>query len=113
MKYVSKRDAQTFSNASNCSGVEYNFDEPTMNGALIAVNGRYPERGYVINEVCQELAFVVRGTGTVCKEGQQIKFEQGDTVFINNNEKFFWDGDFDIYAVCSPAFYPEQHRELP
>lgn len=112
MKHVSKNLAEQFSNSDICSGIEYNFDDSTMNGALITINGRYPKVGYVMNEICKELASVVRGEGAVCKSDQTMKFQAGDTLFIDKKEKFYWSGDFDIYTVCTPSFDPEQHKEI-
>ena len=112
MKYVSKDIAERFSNSDICRGVEYNFDDNTMNGALITINGRYPDSGYVKNEVCKELVFVVRGDGMVCKPDQTIEFQAGDTLFIDNKERFYWSGNFDIYTVCTPSFDPQQHIEV-
>ena len=110
MKKVAISDAQKFENAATCFGFEANFDDAPLNGALITVNGRYPEKGFVMNEVCSELAFVVRGNGKVCTASETIEFTLHDSVFLQPGEKFYWEGDFDIYTICSPAFYPEQHQ---
>lgn len=113
MKRVDVNSTQRFENAVTCRGIEYNFGpEADMNGALITVSGRYPEAGFVMNEVCSELAYVTRGSGKVCKADETIEFAIGDTLCIQPGEKYYWDGDFDIYTVCNPAFYPEQHKEI-
>lgn len=112
MKHVKISESEKFENAANCYGYEANFGNAPMNGALITVNGRYPATGYVTNEVCSELAFVVRGNGKVCTADETIAFELHDSVWLQPGEKFYWQGDFDIYTVCTPAFYPEQHKEV-
>lgn len=83
-----------------------------MNGALITVNGRYPEKGFVLNEVCSELAFIIRGSGKVCTADETVELNLHDSVYLEPGEKFYWEGDFDMYTICTPAFYPEQHKNV-
>ena len=112
MRKVAISDSVKFENSPVCFGYEASFEDAPMNGALITVSGRYPDTGYVMNEVCSELAFVVRGSGKVCTATETIEFGLHDTVLLQPGEKFYWQGDFDIYTVCTPAFYPEQHKEV-
>ena len=112
MKIVKANDAVSFKNAENCYGTEASFDGAPLNGALITVKGRYPESGYVMNEVCAELAFVVRGRGRICSDEESIEFGLHDNLYLASGEKFYWEGDFDIYTICTPVFYPEQHKEI-
>lgn len=113
MKIVKASQAISFKNAENCYGREASFEGAPMNGALITVNGRYPEEGYITNEVCAELAFVVCGSGKLGTPNELVSFELHDSLFLAPGEKFYWEGDFDIYTICNPAFYPEQHKEIP
>jgi hypothetical protein len=34
----------------------------------------------------------------------------GDLVLIEPGEKYFWEGNMDLFIPCSPAWYPEQHK---
>ncbi len=36
------------------------------------------------------------------------KFKQGDVIFINKNDVYYWNGNCKIIMVCSPAWYKEQ-----
>jgi quercetin dioxygenase-like cupin family protein len=80
----------------------------------VTVNGRYPEKGYVVNEVCKEVGYVLSGSGSVCMEGHEVRqLQPGDAVLIQPREKFFWEGTaLEMLMPCSPAFYPEQHKEM-
>lgn len=113
MKIVKKSAAEKFTNSSTCFGTEAVFNDAPMNGALITVKGRYPENGYAMNKVCKELVFVVKGGGAVHMPTETIEFSAGDTIYLDSNDAYFWDGDMELYAVCTPAFYPEQHTILP
>lgn len=112
MQHISATDGFPFANASNCTGKEYSFTDKSMNGALITIQGRYPATGYAMNEISKELAFVLRGSGKICTASQTISFTEHDTVFIDAGEKFYWEGDCDVYTICSPAFDPAQHKEV-
>lgn len=38
---------------------------------------------------------------------------KGDAVLIEPGEVFYWQGDqLEMLMPCSPAFYPEQHKEV-
>ena len=55
-----KKDAEYFENSSTCQGVAYGVNNETQDLAVIDVNGRYPENDYLVNEVCDEVAYIVR-----------------------------------------------------
>ena len=114
MKRLSKSEATVFSNGPTCDGVEYSFGDKTMNIALVTVNGRYPEQGYVMNEVCTEMAYVISGQGKLCgKDGDGQAVATGDAVLMNPNEPYFWEGEaLTMVIPCTPAFFPEQHKRL-
>jgi mannose-6-phosphate isomerase-like protein (cupin superfamily) len=113
VKKVAREDTVEFQNADSCQVIEYPFGEKDINGSVISVNGRYPESGYAVNEVCKEVVYITKGSGKlVLEDGSMTDFEAGDSLFVDANEKYFWEGKFESYMACSPAFYPEQHKVL-
>jgi len=32
--------------------------------------------------------------------------------FIIKGEKYFWEGEMEMFMPCTPAWYPEQHKEI-
>jgi mannose-6-phosphate isomerase-like protein (cupin superfamily) len=114
MRRIQKTEALLFSNGPTCDGVEYSFDNKAMNLALVTVNGRYPETGYVMNEVCQEMGYVVSGAGKLCRDdGSELAVASGDAAFIEPGEKYYWEGEaLAMVMPCAPAFYPEQHKRI-
>lgn len=110
MQIVHSQNALEFKNSATCYGKEFHFDDRPMDGARIMIKGRYPESGTATNEVCEELAYVISGTGSLASASSKYHFEEGDTLFIDKREPYFWEGDCVIYVVCTPAFYPEQHK---
>lgn len=109
---IKKKDAKCFANSSKCTAYEYDFKDKDLNVALIEINGRYPETGRVVNEVCKEIVFVLEGAGSVIIEGKEFKLEEGDQVLIKPKHKYFFDGSLKILTPCVPAWFPEQHKEV-
>lgn len=112
MKIIHKDQTKIFKNSEACTAIEYPMDDKDINGAVIELNGRYPEKNRVVNLKCKELAYIFKGSGRVIVEGEEVKFGEGDLIFINPGEKYFWEGDFTMFVPCAPAWYPEQYKEV-
>lgn len=91
---------------------EYPILNNTLHGAVIELTGRYPEKGRVVNEKCYEAGYVVKGSGKLFIEGEEITFEEGDQIMIKPGEKYYWDGTATLFMPTTPAWYPEQHKEV-
>ena len=112
MKYVPKKSAIKFQNSKTCWGLEYPFDDPDINGAVGIVDGRYPESGFVVNEKCKEAVYVISGSGYLTTDSDSVKLEAGDAALIPAGEPYFFEGKkLTIFMPCTPAWYPEQHKE--
>lgn len=113
MKTIKKADAISFSNSSTCTGFAFAFGDKDLDIAVVTVDGRYPEKGQLINEKCKEIAYVLSGNGKVGVDGKVQQLNPGDAVLIIPGEKFFWEGNkLEMLMPCSPAFYKEQHKEV-
>ncbi|HEY4963626.1 MAG TPA: cupin domain-containing protein [Candidatus Saccharimonadales bacterium] len=113
MKLIPKSQTISFNNSPTCSGFEFAFGDKDINAAVVTVDGRYPEKGLLVNEVCKEIAYVLSGNGSVGVGDMVVKLSPGDAVLINPGEKFYWEGNkLEMLMPCTPAFYPEQHKEL-
>lgn len=113
MNIIKKSDATIFSNSDTCSGVEFPFDDKDINIAIAVINERYPVKGYVTNEVCKEIVYILGGSGHIGMNGKEDVLEVGDAILINPGEKYYWRGDnMQLIMICSPAFYLEQHKEV-
>jgi len=112
MKVVYKNQTKKFQNSAVCAAIEYPLEDEDINGAVIELKGRYPDKGRVMNEKCKEMAYIVKGSGKVVIEGKEIKLEQGDLVLIEPGEKYFWEGNLTMFVPCAPAWHPEQHKKV-
>ena len=112
MKIIHRHQTKKFQNSDSCTAIEYPLGDKDINGAVIELNGRYPENGRVVNSKCKELAFIIEGQGKLVIEGQEAELGQGDLVLIEPGEKYFWQGNLKMFIPCTPAWYPEQHLEM-
>ena len=109
---IKKKDAKRFANSSRCIAYEYDFKDKDLNVAFIEINGRYPETGRVVNEVCKELVFVIEGNGKIVIEDKEYEVEAGDEVLIRPCLKYFFDGNLKILTSCIPAWFSGQHKQV-
>jgi mannose-6-phosphate isomerase-like protein (cupin superfamily) len=112
MKIIRKEKSKTFKNSENCTAIEYPMGDKDINGAVIKLDGRYPEKGRVVNMECKELAYILEGFGKIVIEGKEIQFKQGDLLLLEPKEKYFWEGNCKMFVPCVPAWWPEQHMEV-
>lgn len=114
MKIIRKSEAESFTNGPTCTGFSFPFDSTDIDIAVVTVNGRYPEEGYVLNEVCKEIAYVLAGSGKlVMGTGISQTVQVGDATMIQPGEKYYWEGDnLQMVMPCSPAFDPSQHKKV-
>jgi mannose-6-phosphate isomerase-like protein (cupin superfamily) len=113
MRVIKRSETVSFSNSSTCSGFEFPFEDKNLNIAVVTVDGRYPDTGHLINEVCEEIAYALNGSDCIGVDDTIYDLSPGDAVMVQPGERFFWQGDkLQMLMPCSPAFYPEQHKEI-
>jgi len=112
MKIIRKDETTEFKNSDECIAIEYPLGDKDINGAVIKLRGRYPPKDKVVNLKCKELAYIIRGSGKIIVGEAVTEFHEGDLLLIDANEPYYWEGDFEIFAPCAPAWYPEQHKAV-
>jgi mannose-6-phosphate isomerase-like protein (cupin superfamily) len=110
MKIVKKEDRVSHENSPRCIAFEYPMGDDDINTALVEVNGRYPDTGYVTNELVKEMMHVVQGSGRIVVGDEEHNLSEGDTLLLFPGEKYFLDGKMKLVIPCSPAWSPEQHK---
>lgn len=91
---------------------EYPIMDSAIHGVVVELNGRYPEKGRVVNEKVVELGFIIKGSGKLVIEDEEIAFKEGDQLLIKPGERYFWDASATLFMPCAPAWYSEQHKEV-
>jgi mannose-6-phosphate isomerase-like protein (cupin superfamily) len=112
MRVIHKNQTKTFKNSDKCIATEYPMGDKDINGAVIELSGRYPEKGRVVNLECKELAYILEGSGKLVIEGEEIQFTEGDLFLLEPKERYYWEGNFKMFTPCIPAWWPEQHKEV-
>lgn len=112
MQIVRKSDRLTFTPESDIQVHEYGTDDAFLSGAVAEINGRYPARGFCVNQRVKELVYVVLGQGLLVLKDRSVPFAAGDTLFIDHGEAFAWEGQMTLYIATAPKFDPAQHKEV-
>lgn len=112
MKIIHKNQTEKFKTSDVCTAIEYPLGDKDINGAVIELSGRYPDKGRVVNLKCREMAYIIKGSGKIVVEGKEIGLNEGDLVLVEPEEKYFWEGNLTMFVPCTPAWYPEQHKEV-
>jgi len=90
---------------------EYPLHNKNLGIALAKINGRFPVSGRTINKVCQEIYYVISGSGKVFIEDEVFELNEGDVLLIDSGKKYYVVGK-NIVLLCStsPEWYPEQQE---
>ena len=112
MQITTKSQRKEFKNGDYCIAFEYPREDKNINGAVIKLSGRYPDKGWAANEVCKEMGYIISGSGKLVVEDKEYELTAGDLVLINPGEKFYWQGDMEIFMPCAPAWSPNQYKTV-
>jgi mannose-6-phosphate isomerase-like protein (cupin superfamily) len=111
MKHVKAADGKRFQNSMNCIAIEYLFEgEEDINNAVIELNGRYPDKGLSLNEVCKEVIYVIEGNGIIGDSINTFNLTKDDMVQIESGEQYYLEGKMKLLISSAPAWYPEQYK---
>ncbi len=112
MEVVYKSDAVEFKNTKDCSVYEYSMKDCDINGAVVKISGRYPDNGCVKNLKCKEMAYVLKGKGTIVINEKRIFLAEGDLILIHPEENYFWEGELELFVPSTPAWNIDQHKKV-
>ena len=111
MQIIKKSEAEYYT-GNGYYGYDYPSVDPDINFAIISISTRSPEVGYQVNLECKELLYIIKGEGILYKKdsSDEIKFQEGDVLFIDKGELYAFDGNFEAAVPCTPAWTSEQHK---
>ena len=113
MRHVVKAGAKKFQNSPTVDVLEYPTNDPDIDGAVATVNGNYPDTGFVVNEECNELLYVISGEGTLVTKSNSANLRPGDLALIDKGELFRYESvnNLVLFVACTPAWTPGQHKK--
>jgi mannose-6-phosphate isomerase class I len=112
MKICLKTQTNEVRNSDQCIVTEYPIQDTEINFAIAKVTGRYPDSGYVTNQLSKEMAYVSEGEGKLIVNGQEYLISAGGLAFIETGEIYAWEGNMTLFISCRPAFTIEQHKRV-
>ncbi|HEV2613598.1 MAG TPA: cupin domain-containing protein [Gammaproteobacteria bacterium] len=110
MKLSKKHQSVEKTNSSACKVTEHPLINGMFNVAVATISGRYPEERRVINHECAELGYVLEGQGKIVINDEVHLLNTGDVVMIEPGEKYYWEGNMQLFLSCRPAWTKEQHQ---
>jgi mannose-6-phosphate isomerase-like protein (cupin superfamily) len=110
---IKKSESKKKENSKSCTVWEYELPSKLFSFVTALINGRYPDKGMVANLQCEEIYYVVSGSGTVHSEYGDFKIEKGDLYFFKKAEKYWIEGEnLFIILVNAPPWSVEQHKDI-
>lgn len=110
MKISFKHQSIERKNSDVCVVTEHPIDDEMIDFAVVKVTGRYPNQGHAINQKCKEIVYLHEGKGKVVVNEEEHLINAGDLVLIEAGEKFFWEGNMNLFISCTPAYTVDQHQ---
>ena len=110
---IAKKETEQFQNGNTCTVQKYSFPSKSLGLVTAEIKGRYPEQGKVLNEVSDEIYYVMSGSCTIHHQSGEYFIEEGD-VFFFPADKWLWvEADLLSIVVCTaPPWSPGQHQQL-
>ncbi|MFH1456456.1 MAG: cupin domain-containing protein [archaeon] len=110
---IKKSETKNIENSKDCTVREYKFPSKHFSYATALINKRYPEQKRVTNLECEEIYFVISGSGIVHSEKGDFEISKGDVYFFEKGEIYWVEGNQLFLAlVNAPKWTPEQHKTV-
>ena len=110
---IKKSDSKKIENSADCVVHEYAYPSELFSFATALINGRYPDEKRVTNLDCEEIYYVLSGSGIVHSEFDDSEIEEGDLYFFKKGEKYWVEGkNLLLVLVNAPKWTPEQHKTV-
>lgn len=90
---------------------DYDYPSSQCSFATAFIDGRYPEHKRTVNVTCEEVYYVLSGSGIVHSEKGDFEMSEGDLYFFEKGEIYWTEGNkLSLVLVNAPKWSPEQHK---
>ncbi len=112
MQHIPKSLARRIPIAPEFTILEYgSLGDTLSNGTIAEVHGQYPLKGWGRNLECDELVYVISGSGAIEAPQSRIELNAGDVALIPKGQPIAWNGNnLVVFIPCIPAWTAEQHE---
>ena len=110
---IKKSEAVKHQNSNDSTVWEYELPNKNISFATAFIDGRYPEIKRVVNLSCEEIYFIISGSGIIHSEKGNYEINEGDFYYFNKGEKYWVEGNKLSLALLNiPKWSPEQHKSV-
>lgn len=110
---IKKSESTKHKNSKDCTVWEYEFPCKNFSYATALINGRYPDQKRATNLECEEVYFVISGSGIIHSENGDFKINKGDAYFFGKGEIYWTEGSQLFLAVINaPKWNPKQYKVI-
>lgn len=108
---IKEGDTQEHNNSKTCSVREYEFPTNEFGFATTQINGRYPEQKRAVNLECEQLMYVISGSGKVHSDKGDFEIDKGDSYHIKKRERYWIEGSKLVLALMNfPKWNEAQYQ---
>lgn len=109
--HLQQTDAESFTIPGGTEGVLYPTDpNGDQSIARVALDGRYPETGFSINDKNTETLYVLEGKYTMQYGEDILTLEPGDIFYIMPGTKYSLEGKGESLVFITPVWDSEQNH---
>jgi mannose-6-phosphate isomerase-like protein (cupin superfamily) len=106
---IKKSQVKKKINSDQCIFWEYDSQSKDVSFAIAYINGRFPEQKRVVNTECEEIYYVLSGSGVIHSEFGNFIIEKGDFYHFKKGEKYWSKGkELKLVLVNIPRWSSEQ-----
>ncbi|OGH59768.1 MAG: hypothetical protein A2725_01975 [Candidatus Magasanikbacteria bacterium RIFCSPHIGHO2_01_FULL_33_34] len=108
---IKKSEARKKQASPDCAVWEYEYPSKNFSFATSFINGRYPQEQKASNTKCEEVYYVISGSGKVHSDKGDFVINPGDLYFFEKGEIYWVEGKQLLLSIVNaPAWTPEQHK---
>ncbi len=108
---IKKSEAREKQNCPDCTVWEYEYPSKNFSFATALINGRYPEANRASNTGCEEVYYVISGSGIIHSEKGDFTLNPGDLYYFEKGEIYWVEGKELLISITNaPQWTPEQHK---
>jgi len=108
---VKKLSAKEIKYSSDCVMQEYDYPSNSSSVATAFIDGRFPIEKRTVNLECEEVYYVLAGSGIIHSEKGEFEISEGDLYFFEKGEIYWVEGNkLSLVLVNTPKWSVEQHK---
>jgi mannose-6-phosphate isomerase class I len=94
--------------------MDFPIKTKNSNISEIRLTKRYPERGFVLNEVSEMVVYVLKGKVILNIDKKNSTLEKGSVVLVKKNQKYYWTPKSSamLLIFSTPPWTPEQQKTV-